>query len=271
MKKSLFLLCLLSVFSLYWCNSSSKLESAQNYCDETNWVLTQEGNMFVCTYEDWSVCEAEDFSKAWCATLENIDESDLNTEDSRIAACEEKTLFLLNAGEATFEWRDEDEWWASFYRNWRVTYTKTDWTASEDVVCVIDMAEKTVDVELSNHEFEGVVFYPEDDEDTLNAKRESYVNNYVALENEKCVSEVLNINDIPYGTYKCQQLSEDEGADYYNRSWIYNIFDDEWILTCNEANWEQWAWFNQERFGAYGNDKTCEELQSYIAEKLNKN
>lgn len=273
MKKLYLILCLCFSMFLVWCNCNTKLQSAKNYCDEKWWILSQEWKMFVCTYPDGSVCESEDFAKWWCVDLQDTDNNDLSskraqleTEENRIQACQDKVMFLLNSANVVFEWWEESEWWASFYRKWKATYTKQDWTASEDVECMIDMVDASVNIEFSNHEFEWVVFYPEDDLDTLNAKRESYVNNSIALENDKCNTEVINKNDIPYWTYVCQQTTN-EWWDY-NRAWIYNIFDDERMLTCNEANWEQWVWFDQEKYWEYNKDKNCFELENYIAQQL---
>lgn len=155
---------MLCACSLNW---ESKLQAAQDYCDNTNWTLTQEGDLFVCTYEDGSVCESIDFRKWSCIDLEENNNEDeyaaaralVDTVEKRISACEEKTLFTLNINEADFTWEDESEAWASFARNGHVKYEKNStadgemWAASDDVFCFIDMVDGNTTVELSNHEY----------------------------------------------------------------------------------------------------------------------
>ena len=154
---------LLCACSLNW---DAKLKAAQDYCDSTNWTLTQQDNLYVCTYEDGSVCESEDFREGSCIDLEESNEDEyaearalVDTEEKRIAACEEKTLFTLNINEADFTWEDESEAGASFARNGHVNYEKNSTadgemvTASDDIFCFIDMVDWTTTVELSNHEY----------------------------------------------------------------------------------------------------------------------
>lgn len=169
MKKVTFWATLLATLLLCACslNWDAKLKAAQDYCDSTNWTLTQQDNLYVCTYEDGSVCESEDFRKWSCIDLEENNNEDeyaaaralVDTEEKRIATCEEKTLFTLNINEADFTWEDESEAGASFGRYGHVNYTKADgadgemWAASDDVYCFIDMVDGSTTVELSNHEY----------------------------------------------------------------------------------------------------------------------
>lgn len=207
------------------------------------------------------------FTLAACSKQET-QESSLSNESNRIAVCEEKSRSLLNTENVVFEWQEESEWWASFIRNWKAIYTKTDWTASEDVECFIDMVDGSVNVEFSNHVFEWVTFYPEDDEDTTSRKWDSYVWNYIMLTDDTCTSYVFDKFNVYYWAYICQQEATEEWLSDYFRSWIYDIFADNWILTCNEANWFQWAWYDENKFWQNNNDKTCEELEIYIEEQL---
>lgn len=281
MKKTLLLSAVLATLILTGCGSNSaKLEAAQTYCDNTNWTLTTSGNLYICTYEDGSICEAEDFRTASCP--DSIDEIDYNseeiqaareavdTEEKRINACEERTYFYLNLNEADITWEDESEAWASFARNGHVVYTKQDGTAEEDVFCFIDMVDGSVSVEFNNHEFVWVNFNEEDDDEILLSKWESYVNNGIALENDECSTSIFTSKDETkrYWAYLCHQPSTEEWYTDTDRSGIYDIFEDEWILTCVEANWAQGVWYDEEVFGKYNNDKTCAELETYIQEQL---
>lgn len=101
-----------------------------------------------CTYDD---------EGSW--TIEytpTVDEQfDLNTPEGRIVACEERAGYYLNFNEWTFVWDDESEGWASFVRNWHVTYLKWWENAEDDVECVVDMVDWNVNVEFSNHIYNG--------------------------------------------------------------------------------------------------------------------
>jgi len=102
-----------------------------------------------CTYSDdigdWTI-EYNPLNSEWF---------DLQSEEGRIAACEERAGFYLNFNEWTFVWADESEGWASFVRNWHVTYLKWWENAEDDVECVVDMVDWSVMVEFSNHIYNG--------------------------------------------------------------------------------------------------------------------
>ena len=103
----------------------------------------------VCTYSD----DIWDWTMDYTLIVPN--QFDLETEDGRLAACEERAGFYLNFNEWTFVWQDESEGWASFVRNWHVTYLKWWENAEDDVECVVDMVDKSVNVEFSNHIYNG--------------------------------------------------------------------------------------------------------------------
>jgi hypothetical protein len=118
------------------------------------WKVTADGEEYnlVCNYsddlEDWTINYTPvDEPESW----NSIPEFDLETEEGRIAACEERAGFYLNFNEWTFTWEDESEGWASFIRNWHVVYLKWWENAEDDVECVIDMVDKSVNVDFSNH------------------------------------------------------------------------------------------------------------------------
>jgi hypothetical protein len=112
-----------------------------------------------CTLLDGTKCEEWAYYNGEC-WAENSEENqtpefDLESEEWRIAACEERAGFYLNFNEWTFTWQDESEWWASFVRNGHVAYLKWWENAEDDVECVIDMVDKSVNVEFSNHIYNG--------------------------------------------------------------------------------------------------------------------
>jgi len=75
----------------------------------------------------------------------------LETEEGRIAACEERAWTILNYNEWTYAWENEEEAWASFVRIGHVKYLKWWENAEDDVECFIDMVDKSVNVSFSNH------------------------------------------------------------------------------------------------------------------------
>lgn len=122
------------------------------------WKVTADGDEYnlVCNYsddlEDWTIDYTPvDESEVWSSILE----FDLQTEEGRITACEERAGFYLNFNEWTFTWENESEWWASFIRNGHVTYLKWWENAEDDVECIVDMVDWSVIVEFSNHIYNG--------------------------------------------------------------------------------------------------------------------
>ena len=77
----------------------------------------------------------------------------VETEEDRIAACEDTAGFYLNFGSWEFDWEDEHEAWASFSRDWHVVYEKWWEKAETDVNCFIDMVDQSVNVEFSNQNY----------------------------------------------------------------------------------------------------------------------
>jgi len=102
-----------------------------------------------CTYSD----DAGDWTIEYSPL--NPEGFDLQSEEGRQMACEERAGYYLNFNEWTFVWTDESEGWASFVRNWHVTYLKWWENAEDDVECVVDMVDGSVMVEFSNHIYNG--------------------------------------------------------------------------------------------------------------------
>ena len=82
-------------------------------------------------------------------------QNNVETEEARIAACEDRIGFYLNTADFTVSWENEEEAWASFSRNGHVIREK-DWeVAEDDVNCFIDMVDGSVNIEFSNHLYNG--------------------------------------------------------------------------------------------------------------------
>lgn len=140
----------------YWAEWENEVNDGFNAV--VKWKVSADGEEYnlICNYsddlEDWTInYTSADESETW----NSIPEFDLQTEEGRIAACEERAGFYLNFNEWTFTWEEESEWWASFIRNGHVAYLKRSENAEDDVECVIDMVDKSVNVEFSNHMYNG--------------------------------------------------------------------------------------------------------------------
>ncbi len=137
-------------------------DPASEYCVDQGWsfeIVSNETSIYgECTLLDGTKCEEWAFYNGECWNLEEqiqTPEFDLESEEGRKAACEEKAGFYLNFNEWTFTWEDESEWWASFIRNGHVAYLKRWENAEDDVECVVDMVDKSVTVDFSNHMYNG--------------------------------------------------------------------------------------------------------------------
>jgi hypothetical protein len=76
---------------------------------------------------------------------------DLESELWRIEACADRVGFHLNTNDYDISWEDENEGWASFIRDGHVSYVKQWEEAEDDVQCIIDMVDNSVNIEFSNH------------------------------------------------------------------------------------------------------------------------
>lgn len=77
----------------------------------------------------------------------------LNNDAGRLLACNDRVGFYLNTESFNAEWDVEQEAWASFVLNWHVTREENWDVAEDDVECVIDMVDWSVNVEFSNHTY----------------------------------------------------------------------------------------------------------------------
>lgn len=140
----------------YWAEWENEVNDGFNAV--VKWKVSADGEEYnlICNYsddlEDWTInYTSADESETW----NSIPEFDLQTEEGRQAACEERVGYYLNYNEWEFTWEDESEGWASFIRNGHVAYLKWWENAEDDVECVIDMVDKSVNVEFSNHMYNG--------------------------------------------------------------------------------------------------------------------
>ncbi len=119
-------------------------------------------------------------------------------------------------------------------------------------------------------EDEYITFSAADSLESLDAKWHSYVEQGIMLEQDNCDSYVFASENSwkYYWAYKCQQPSQEEWYTDTLRSGILDLFVDERVLTCVEANGEQWVGYNQELYWEYQNDKTCAELEEYLESVL---
>ena len=136
---------------------------ASEYCIANGWnfkIVSNETDIYwECTLPDWTKCEEWEYYnwECWTENSEEIQtpEFDLETSEGRQAACEERVGYYLNYNEWEFTWEDESEGWASFVRNGHVAYLKRGEKAEDDVECVIDMVDKSITVDFSNHIYNG--------------------------------------------------------------------------------------------------------------------
>ena len=133
----------------YWAQMSPEVSNGFSIIVEWNVKANDEEYHLICTYSD----DSNDWTIEY--TTITSEQFDLHSGEGRLAACEERAGFYLNFNEWTFTWEDESEGWASFVRNWHVAYLKRWENAEDDVECVVDMADWSVNVEFSNHMYNG--------------------------------------------------------------------------------------------------------------------
>ena len=134
-------------------NEPEKWNPASEYCINNWWsfeIISNETDIYwECTLPDWTKCEEWAYYNgecwAWIDEKFQSPDFDLETPEGRQVACEERVGYYLNYNEG----------WASFIRNWHVTYLKRWENAEDDVECVVDMVDKSVSVEFSNHIYNG--------------------------------------------------------------------------------------------------------------------
>ena len=138
-------------------------DPASEYCVNQGWsfeIISTDTDIYgECTLPDETKCEEWAYynGECWSENEEEIQtpEFDLKSEEWRIAACEERAGYYLNFNEWTFTWEEESEAWASFTRNGHVTYLKWWENAEDDVECFIDMIDRSVNIDFSNHIYNG--------------------------------------------------------------------------------------------------------------------
>ena len=92
---------------------------------------------------------------AWC-WISSVSNYDLDSQDGRLSACVDRVWFYLNTESFNAAWEDEQEWWASFILNGHVVRWEEWDLAEDDVECVIDMVDRSVNVEFMHHKYNWV-------------------------------------------------------------------------------------------------------------------
>ena len=143
---------------------SWSINPAVQYCINTDGAyginLDGENMFWECRFADGTSCEAWTYFYWKCPTdlsETNVLDFPVETEEERIVACEENVWYYLNYNTWSFTWQNEEEAWASFSRDGHVVYEKWGEKWEDDVNCYIDMVDKSVKVEFSNHNYLGAI------------------------------------------------------------------------------------------------------------------
>ena len=129
----------------YWAEMKPEVNNGFSAIVEWTVKVNDDEYHLVCTYSD----DLSDWTMDYTLLIAN--QFDLETELGRIEACADRVGFYLNTNDYDISWEEEGEGWASFVRNWHVVYTKQWESAEDDVECVVDMVDWSVNVEFSNH------------------------------------------------------------------------------------------------------------------------
>ena len=159
MKKIWFLAIWLAILTLAGCNCNCNksanedeaLNQATQYCIDNWWthslIHSQTAVYGECSFPSGVICEDTILWTDECNFSPNLD--NIDTEEKRLAGCEENvqwwmTDFVQWAENVSIEWWEESEGWASFVRNWVITYTKdgSDWEM--DAECVADFVDWSI-------------------------------------------------------------------------------------------------------------------------------
>ena len=129
----------------YWAQMSPEVNNGFSAIVEWTVKVNDDEYHLVCTYSD----DLSDWTMDYELVAPN--QFDLETELGRIEACADRVGFYLNTNDYDISWEEEGEGWASFIRNWHVIYTKQWESAEDDVECIVDMVDWSVNIEFSNH------------------------------------------------------------------------------------------------------------------------
>ena len=130
------------------CNNDTHGESKQ-FCLDNWWTYSvttsQDEEYWECSFPSWISCR-DDILLTECDFIP--DTSSIDTEEKRLAGCEENAIGWIedfeNWENISISWEDESEGGASFVRDGVVNYTK-EWVNWEiDVECVADFVDGSI-------------------------------------------------------------------------------------------------------------------------------
>ena len=163
MKKSLWVVALsLCALTLAGCNCNCKdwgwaPFEVKQFCLDKGWtysrVTSPDEVYWECIFPSGVGCRDE-YIQNWECEREPNTES-IDTEEKRFAGCEENVQWWMSdmvygAENVSTEWGEESEWWASFVRNWVVSYTKDWFNWTMEVECVADFVDGSLGVSFGD-------------------------------------------------------------------------------------------------------------------------
>lgn len=137
-------------------NENAGLEKATQNCVDLWWthslIHSQTAAYGECTFPSGVVCDDQLLLEWQCDYT--ADTSSIDTEEKRLAGCEESVNSFVenieNGEVLDIQWEDESESWASFTRSWTVKYSKG-WDNRKIVLeCVADFVDWSISVTYDN-------------------------------------------------------------------------------------------------------------------------
>lgn len=155
----------LSLVILAWCNckcdnatsnENEGLDKATQYCVDNWWthslIHSQTAVYWECALPNWVTCDDQEFLAWECqdAEYQEPDVSNIDTEEKRLALCEESVNNWIDSIEkwelTDIDREDESEWWASFVRSWIANYIKEWGNRKVTLECVADFVDWSLSV-----------------------------------------------------------------------------------------------------------------------------
>lgn len=166
MKRLWLLAFLLALFTVAGCDCDCDIKSCdtpseyKQFCLENWWTYSQvsapDEEYWECIFPSWVGCRDDIMMTDLCSFVP--DTSDIDTEEERLAGCEENIQWWIidfeNWELTTIDWEDEQEGGASFVRNWVAHYTN-DWGNWKMALeCVADFVDWSLSVSYEEAEQE---------------------------------------------------------------------------------------------------------------------
>ena len=171
MKKFWLLAVWCAVLMLAGCNSNCNCNcNVDNDCNTQNeykqfcldnwWTYNQvsapDEEYWECSFPSWIGCRDDILMTDECNFIP--DTSNIDTEEERLAGCEENAQWWVldfeNWENISIDWEDEEEGGASFVRNWVVHYTKNWENWKIGVECVADFVDWSISASFGESELE---------------------------------------------------------------------------------------------------------------------